>query len=67
MERSGMFSATYTSLSTVTKRYLKTKVQINTEPLHCTSILLAPVPFFRPLSMSTVLFVLGQPNCFVKL
>lgn len=27
MERSGMFSATYTSLSTVTKRNLKTNIE----------------------------------------
>jgi hypothetical protein len=36
MERSGMFSATYTSLSTVTKRCLKTKATNlhRTPPLH---------------------------------
>gem|GEM_PF-5545410 len=36
MKRSGMFSATYTSLSTVTKRCLKTKATNlhQTPPLH---------------------------------
>lgn len=44
-----MFSATYTSLSTVTKRNLKTNVQINTEPRHCTNLLLVAVGPFSEL------------------
>ena len=50
MERSGMFSATYTSQSTVTKRCLKLKLQIYTEPRHCISILLCTVPQLSTLS-----------------
>lgn len=53
MERSGMFSATYTSLSTVTKRNLKTNIQINPKPLHCTSMLLWVVPFHVSLIRET--------------
>jgi len=46
MERSGMFSATYTSLSTVTNRNLKTNLQIMSKPLHCTSMLLCTCAAF---------------------
>ena len=40
MERSGMFSATYTSLSTVTKRDLKTKTtnKHRTPPLQIANV-----------------------------
>gem|GEM_PF-5456632 len=51
MERSEMFSATYTEIVPDTGRYLKLKLQINSSPRNGICIMLAAVFFTRKLSL----------------